>query len=1217
MTAVLDIIGYPDPVRGEAYHAQAPVGTTLAEIAGEAAPRLEIRLDGEPIPREHWHAVRPKAGTHIEIVAVPQAAAAASIVVSQLASAAASYMFTSAIAVSFATAAFTAVGMLAVNAIIPPQTPETGAGPGQADRYNGLTGSRNKAARFEVLPKTYGTYRFFPPLGANTYTESHGQTSYMRMLLCLNGVGSVKVGGRIVGPGYSKATEADIDLSAIEIGDTSLAEYEDFELELGTIDQLTLYTNDVTETRPSAALNWPGGSGDSGTSTDNVSAVRSTAEETDEISIDIHFPQGFWTMGSDGHLNSGDYVKFSVEYAPKGTTSWTTLETFTVTRQRDPFTVSKRYNLGGSQYDVRVTRVETYWKDAENQYLDATWTALRSIKRTQPWDLADSTLLALRIKGTDQLNGVIDRLSVLQQSVLPVWDGSAWSEQPTNNPAWAYADILRGDQVAHPAPDDRIDLAAIKDWADWCDANGWEYNWVHDRDETMTDRLRAIASAGRASRGVLDGTFTVVRDSADKKMVQVLTPRNSWGYKGTKEFVDLPHAFKVRYIDPNTWQQAERIVYDDGYDETNATQFEVLETQGCTSAAQAHREGRYYLAAARLRPETHTLHVPKALRATRGDRVGWAHDVMLVGLAWGRVKSVSADGLTVTVDEELPMESGKSYVVRAQLSDGETAVETVVTDPGRQTTITLQAAISGLQSGNLLAFGEAERSTIDALITKVEYAPDLSAKVTLVDYAPEIQDADKGEIPDYDPQITTPPEFKRPAAPEIISLTSNSQTLIVNDDGTFSPGINVSLVLPSGIPEIGRQELRYGVDGQWHREQFSTDQALATLTKAPPGRTVTVEARSQSIYGVWGRWGSTAKVDTVGPSAVPQDVAGFALAVSGDSAVLSWDAARDVDVITGGHVRIWHSPDQSATSITGASLLAYLPGTATTASVPLLAGTYFAQFEDAGKRRSRNATRVVTSAPSVIAYNAVETLSEGPGWAGTTDAGAAIGVDGALKLQSANTIGQQTTKVSEWPSIVGLDGLADSGEYISDIIDLGARYATRIRGSIQTATSYTNDFISLRGLVSNWATVSGEITGPDAYIDVATSDDGAAWSNWSLLTVGTYQARYFKFRVRLATDHYAHQIEVSELTVTLDMPDRVAGDTDVAVPAGGLTVTFASAFYIRPAIGITAEDLQPGERAKVTNQSRAGFTVQVLDSSDAGVARTIDWIAKGYGAESV
>ena len=160
-------------------------------------------------------------------------------------------------------------------------------------------------------------------------------------------------------------------------------------------------------------------------------------------------------------------------------------------------------------------------------YGEVRWFALRAVKHRKPFNLDNVVLCALNIKATDQLSGTLDNFNVVAQSVLPVWNGLTWNLQPTNNPAWAYCDVLMGEQSVRPTADSKIDLPTILQWANWCNDNGFEYNWVHTDQETVISRLRAIATTGRAAWSMNNGKFSVIMDDADKPPTQLIT-RNSW-----------------------------------------------------------------------------------------------------------------------------------------------------------------------------------------------------------------------------------------------------------------------------------------------------------------------------------------------------------------------------------------------------------------------------------------------------------------------------------------------------------------------------------------------------------------------------------------------------------------------------------------------------------------------------------------------------------------
>ena len=887
----------------ELVQAHVQAGQSIREVLGGEWGHLEVTLNDRPVPRAAWADTRLRTGDVLFVSAVPQgtgneglrtlAIIAVALAAPGIAAAVAPGL---GLSVGVVQAGITMAGMLAVNALIPPQIPKPEAV--SQNRYTRLTGSANQANPFGVLPRLYGRFRFHPPLAANTYTEQVGADQYLRMLLCL-GYGPLEIGGLEAGPGRAKLTQASgIAADAIKIGDTNIGAFEDVEYEIGTIDQITLYTQDITETQPNAALDLQATSGDDQWHTDNVVVTRTTAAATDEISLDIVFPFGFWSMGSDGKLNRGydappadgiwetqpDTVEFRIEYAPTGSGTWTTVVDPLVVYgpKKDPFSISRRWRVTRGQYDVRVTRIRTYTRDFETHFHDAVWTALRSIQASQPWTNSDGAVMALRIKSTDQLSGIVDRLSVEATAILPAWNGSAWVETATRSPAWAYADALRGAQVQHPVPDSRLDLAELQAWDTWCAANGVYYDWVHDKDETVLERLRAIASTGRAAFGMHDTKFSVVRDVAGGTPVAAITPRNSWGFRGSRIFPDMPHAVKVRFVDPATWQQAERIVYDDGYDAGSATVFEVLETQGVTDAEQAWKEGRYHLAQLRLRPERFTVNQEvQHLRVTRGDVVDLSHDVILVGLGVGRIKSrtlnIGGETTAVVVDDRVTMEAGKTYAAKLWRADGTAVLQTVVTVAGTSSALTFTTPVAGLADGDLLQFGESGAETIECKVLEIQYHPDLTATLHLIPHAPAIYAADSGTIPAYDPGITLPPELQRPPAPIIRSIVSGEGTLVMQPSGVYAPGAAITWSMPPTAIDIDLAEVRWTTDGgsTWERRQIGPNEN-PVIIPAPEESDLEAQMRVRSIWQLWSEWSAAATL-TVG-TFTAQDVTDLSVA---------------------------------------------------------------------------------------------------------------------------------------------------------------------------------------------------------------------------------------------------------------------------------------------------------------------------------------------------
>src|SRR5699024_2717599 len=224
-------------------------------------------------------------------------------------------------------AAVTLAGSLAINALIPPKMPSAGSAGQSPNVRQSVTGTRNQADPYGVVPRVYGNPRWYPKLAANPITEIAGNDQYLRMLLCL-GYGPLEVVGHRVGIGHPLLSSVALGPvgDSITISETSLDEYDGVDWEIGTYDQLTIGYPDIQEESVGAALNATGPVVRGGWVSDtNVSAVRTTAPGTKEISIDLSFPQGLFTVSSHSGGTRAAGARFRVEYRATGTGSWVTV----------------------------------------------------------------------------------------------------------------------------------------------------------------------------------------------------------------------------------------------------------------------------------------------------------------------------------------------------------------------------------------------------------------------------------------------------------------------------------------------------------------------------------------------------------------------------------------------------------------------------------------------------------------------------------------------------------------------------------------------------------------------------------------------------------------------------------------------------------------------------------------------------------------------------
>ena len=79
------------------------------------------------------------------------------------------------------------------------------------------------------------------------------------------------------------------------------------------------------------------------------------------------------------------------------------------------------------------------------------------------------------------------------------------------------------------------------------------------------------------------------------------------------------------------------------------------------------------------------------------------------------------------------------------------------------------------------------------------------------------------------------------------------------------------------------------------------------------------------------------------------------------------------------------------------------------------------------------------------------------------------------------------------------------------------------------------------------------------------------------------------------------------------MPSRITNHFGVAVGVGGVTITFPSQFINTPTVIPTITDAGTGDYYVLSAVSNVGFTIRCFNAAAAAVARTLNWVAVGFG----
>ena len=293
----------------------------------------------------------------------------------------------------------------------------------------------------------------------------------------------------------------------------------------------------------------------------------------------------------------------------------------------------------------------------------------------------------LRIQASEQLSSYVDDFNALCHSKIPDWDAATqtWITRTTSNPASIFRYLLTSPHgLVRPYTTAKMDNASITALHAFCAANGYEFNFILDSEQTTWARLVQVLAAGRAAPTTdVDGLWGVVIDRSGKEVKQLFTPRNSWGMSVQRGFVDLPHALRVSFRDETKdFNEGEDYVFADGYsnDGANGTEkaTDIIEWNfpGVTSWEKVWRMGRYFLAKMLHRQMAVTVNTDwEWLVCHRGDLVGIASDVLMNTFGTARIQRLvyDVDGVETMVgrEEDIPLdEYGQPLIpIAVQLDD--------------------------------------------------------------------------------------------------------------------------------------------------------------------------------------------------------------------------------------------------------------------------------------------------------------------------------------------------------------------------------------------------------------------------------------------------------------------------------------------------------------------------------------------------------------------
>ena len=878
-------------------------------------------------------------------------------------------------------------------------------------------------------------------------------------------------------------------------------------------------------------------------------------------------------------------------------------------------------------YEIRVNRNST--ESTNTRILDQLQiTSIETLKNETPVVLDHPhTLLEMQVQSSERLTGNVDNLSAFVSKRIRSIDENGFINGliETANPALIALDILTNGANRAPLRDDQIDFSSFLELATFCaelityEQGGKTY--THQKYEfnglvvgaTVQEAVNNVLANGRAQLLMLqNGKFGVLIDRPKTIPKQLITPANSWGFKGSRSFPYYPDALRVEYVDPElNWSTTEVIVYSDGFSAANAKIFETLKTTGVINYDQAYRYARYMMAQARFRSEIFSVNMDiENLSVVRGDLVLVQHDVPKMGGPSLRVVEIS--GTTLKFNQRIGVPVNASYTVRTLDGDVKTGRIVNQIDP---TTVVIETADSSITPDALLAIGETNKVTSPYLVLAVNPSPDLTASIDLAPYNAQVYE--EGALPIWNPNFSG--DLISSPVVGVENITVVQAITYVDRQPQVDMGITWDIV--GNINMLKRVDVYYLIDGQ-EGEYCGSSDSEGLIWK------ISAIKREELLNQTSGKFVATpfSKIDLQGQDAEllyiikgdetpPLPVDGFGVNILGNSLVdIFWTKTRDVDIE---NYEVRFTPKTTNPQWNAASHLATVDWGTNRTSAGARTGSYGIMVKDTSANKSE-VRWLRTSVETLPNVDFIVAINDAPTWLGnkincnTTsgqlmlngDFGSVtdrVGYYEFLDVYDANQIQElrcinylegygvsESDFMSKWSPLSSVDPLASATDSDFDYW-------------LEAAT--TNDQI----FMSDWIPLSGANADP-------IEGNGVGWLPWRRIESTDLTGQLYKFRIAMASYNPLVNIKMTSGRTDIDVLDRFESYPDVVVTTSGTRIDFNPPFRDIPAMAVSIDGNSKDVRYEINYKDESSAEIVLIDNlTNQQATGKIDVNVQGYG----
>lgn len=532
-----------------------------------------------------------------------------------------------------------------------------------------------------------------------------------------------------------------------------------------------------------------------------------------DVDIAITFPYGLYAMNDDGDKTETQ-VTITPQYSLDGGSSW---NSFTFNNNGAPTNVFKRnestkelrfvahkdftaadYNAleanGQSAIYIRIRSngnsgdsmihndcyclfYQSVCFDPDKSMSGASYTSLVPCKIVEDRERAFCTILGLKLKATKINEDKLKKINIITQGVARTWNSvsGAWSAEKTatrNPAAWALEVETSPSHPASRYDDSEIDLESFGEFYEYCEQQGYRFDWVITQNRKKDDILNYIMEAtGACIYYDIYGRRAVAVDRPQENALAVYNPQNIISIQNKKTFGRRTDGLRIKYVSSkdDLFQEDTYLVMREGRTLNQDSIIKDMTVTGVTEYPHIVKYARRLMAVEVLRPKTTTVSVGnEGIFYTPYSKVLIQDDSLKIGIGKGFTirECVWFGGILkkIYTNEPLTFDGMKVYgiIVNCFSADGAKPVAVKVDGDGTTDELYVLTQIRASadykpEAGNIFSFGELDtdgefsKVTTEYLISNIKRS-DKGFRLELVNYSEAVYDS--GTIPAYRSNIT-------------------------------------------------------------------------------------------------------------------------------------------------------------------------------------------------------------------------------------------------------------------------------------------------------------------------------------------------------------------------------------------------------------------------------------------------------------------------------